>query len=298
MSKLKPPLRRGSVVGERWRVGRPLAVGGFAVVYEASDIESGDAAVVKALRGDACDADHVAVERFEREARVAIQFEHPHVVRTLAHGRADNGVPWIAMERLQGQTLTRTMYQEPLPIDRVRNILIQILSDWVHRDLKPSNVYLCRPEQESQTPDDDIVKLLDFGFVKVLDSTSPLAAPLTMMGQSIGTPGYMAPEMLDGGGVTHLCDLYAVGILGHELLAGEQAFAGEGIQRAMAQMRTEPDPLPEPAASHEISEIIGRLHARKPKARYQSARDAIAALREASEAPEPRKKRRWFRLWR
>ncbi|OIP44575.1 MAG: hypothetical protein AUK47_00725 [Deltaproteobacteria bacterium CG2_30_63_29] len=304
-----PLLKQGQILANTIRVDSPVGAGGFALIYTGFRLDDQAAVIIKALRADAEDVDPVAVKRFIREAAVAAQLEHPNIVRTLSFGQTRDNVLYIVLERLNGQTLANAMFEEPVEPELVHELLRQMLSALsyahshgiVHRDIKPSNLFVCAPGHRGSTGEleEDTVKLLDFGFVKVLKMQEKPGAqrsgfyePLTKVGQAVGTPGYMAPEVLRGQEATHLVDLYAVGVLAYELLTGKAAFDGVGLERAMNQMSSKPTPPPLELAKLPLFAIVWKLIEANPKKRYQSAADALADLARIDDVPAPEKKGR------
>ncbi len=292
---MKALLREGDLLEGRYQVGKAIAKGGFAVVYAGRDLQQQRPVAIKALRTDADDFDAVASQRFVQEAAVALRLQHPNIVHTLACGQSPDGIPFIVMEHLLGQTLAKTIYEAPTPPERVFVFLEQMLTALevahgagvVHRDLKPSNVFVCAQ------PPSLLYKILDFGFVKVLDSRE---TPLTLQGQRVGTPGYMAPELMTEGVVSPAVDLYALGILAHELLTARPAFAGKGIERAFAQLQGGPQPAPEEIQASPLYKVVADLLHSAPGQRPPSAAAARERLQAAAATPRPVK--RWWHGWR
>lgn len=281
-------LAHGEVIAGRYRVGWVLDTGGYALVYEGVRLEDGAEVVVKALRRQVLEIDPAAVERFRREAKLAAELRHPHIVAVLDYGQTDAGIFYLVMERLHGQALSQVMYTKPASPEEVARILLQVLEALaaahdqgiVHRDIKPSNVFLCAPEEGWPADEKFRVKVLDFGLSKGLwGNRSTFCDPLTAAGQQVGTPGYLAPEMLhEMGVVTPQSDLYAVGLLGYELLTAEPAFEGTGLTAAYNQLTQEPKPAPPAVRRMPIFRVIRNLIARDPADRYLSAVDAIHDL--------------------
>jgi serine/threonine-protein kinase len=272
-------LRAGEIIAQRYRIDNAIARGGFAAVWGAWDLKLDSPVALKVLRCDADQFDSAARKRFVQESALMQELDHPNIVRTYDCGEDEDGLLFIVMEKLEGHTLTARL-QHRNPPGTIRHVLEQMLEalgyahqrGLIHRDLKPSNVFLCA------APDDPrpTVKLLDFGFAKLLDSE--VGVRLTLVGERVGTPGYMAPEQLNDGAANPKVDLYVVGVLGYEMLTGEQAFKGEGIQRAMAQMKGNPK-SPEPElAKLPIYGVISKLLEYNPKHRYASAADALYEL--------------------
>jgi len=206
----------GHVVGA-WELASVLGRGAMGEVYEASHVVTGDAAAVKLLRRELL-GDPRHVERFLREVRIAGAIDSPHVVRVLEASTPDDPLPFLAMERLRGQTLGELLRAGPYTgaplaalvraiadvIDRARGAGI------VHRDLKPHNLF---------RTDAGTWKVLDFGVALLGDSSGTLTR-----GGAIGTPAYMAPEQARGEAVDHRADLYALGAVIYRCLTGRVPF--------------------------------------------------------------------------
>lgn len=281
-------LQKGEILKFKYVVKHILAAGGYALVYAAESIEDDKAVVIKALRSGVTEMDPKANERFEREAKIAAHLSHPNIVEIFEIGVTEANVQYIVLERLFGYALSQIIYLEPTPHEHVRQILMQVLSALahahdkgiVHRDIKPSNIYVCEPENEEAAEHEYRIKVLDFGLSKGLwGGRATFCQPLTMAGESVGTPGYLAPEMLkDMGITTPQVDLYAVGLLGYEMLTGTEAYSGTGVQRAYAQMTQDPKPPPKSVKQLPIFKVIKNLVERDPSDRYLSAVEALYDL--------------------
>jgi len=281
-------LQKGEILKFKYVVNHIMAAGGYALVYEANRIEDDYPVVIKALRRGVTEIDPNANERFEREAKIAAHLIHPNIVEIFDVGVTESGVQFIVLERLYGYALSQIIYLETTPHEHVRQILMQVLSALshahdqgiVHRDIKPSNVYICEPEDAEAPEHEYRIKVLDFGLSKGLwGGRATFCQPLTMAGESVGTPGYLAPEMLkDLGITTPQVDLYAVGLLGYEMLTGTEAYSGTGVQRAYAQMTQDPKPPPKSVKQLPIFKVIKNLIERDPTDRYLSAVEAIYDL--------------------
>ena len=199
----------------------------MGVVYEADDERLKRTVALKLMLS--LGHDETARKRFWREARAAASVNHPHVCQIYEVGE-DGGTLFIAMELLEGEPLNKTLRRGPLSVDQALPIAVDMLaalgaihaSGIVHRDLKPSNVFLARHG----------VKLLDFGLARPeLLTTQDSLDSLTRSGSVLGTPGYMAPELITGDPVDARADLFAVGAILFEMLAGRPAFGGRTDDR-------------------------------------------------------------------
>jgi tRNA A-37 threonylcarbamoyl transferase component Bud32 len=205
----------GQIVGT-WTLGNVLGRGAMGEVYEASN--GTREAAVKLLRRELL-ADPLHVERFFREVRVAGSLDSPHVVRVLEASTPEDPIPFLAMERLRGQTLGELVRSGPVTGPRLHTLVAQIGgalerargANIIHRDLKPHNLFL---------HEDGTWKVLDFGVAILGDSTGTLTK-----GAVVGTPTYMAPEQARGEQVDHRADLYALGAVIYRCLTGRVPFA-------------------------------------------------------------------------
>jgi serine/threonine protein kinase len=291
MSELLGPLDTGQILAGRYQVDGLVATGGFAVVYHGQRVEDNTPVAIKALHINVTDSDPAAIDRFVREAAIAAHLQHPNLVRILDFGKTRDDVLYMVMEHLYGEPLFVHLYNEPMAPKRVHHLLRQMLDAMVfahgqgliHRDLKPSNIFLCKVVGSGDTDDGVWVKILDFGMAKGVRKADNIGqamkVTLTLSGDRVGTPGYMAPEMFKEAALpTPLVDLYVVGLLGYEMITGEKAFRGEGMQRAVAQIESDPRPPDAFIAEHPLYAVIHKLIQRRPEDRFQSAEEALFAL--------------------
>jgi serine/threonine-protein kinase len=274
----KPTPRAGA-----WILERELARGGFGIVYHAVHAETGQRAAVKVLHAE-WSADQGAITRFEREAEVLSSIAHPHLCELYAHGRLDDGRPFLAMELLSGVTLEQHLSARGrLPIEEVLSILEPLAAALdaahargiVHRDLKPSNVFLAEERPKGS------VVLLDFGVAKLRDGQR---ATLTGSRDTLGTLLYMAPEQFVAAQVDARADVYALGALAYAMLAGRRPF-GESAGRMLRQIRVSARPAAPSACAPidpALDEPILRALERDVAARTASAGELVAALRAAA----------------
>jgi hypothetical protein len=269
---------------DRYEVLELIGEGGMGVVYRARDTEGGHEVAVKLLHTDLT-ASPQLVERFYREARATVEISSPHIVRTSNFGRTDDNECFLVMELLGGQSLHDLIENEaPLSQDRACHIALQVADALrvvhehgvVHRDLKPGNVQLVE-----HRGDPDFVKVLDFGLAKLAEVSGP---KLTQTGMILGSPAYMAPEQASGSKADHRSDVYALGTILYELLAGDPPFAGLSTpQTLLCQINTAPVPLRQHRP--EVAEILERLvhHCldKYPGGRPQSMEEVHHALSQA-----------------
>ena len=282
------PLAAGARLGPYEVLGL-VGAGGMGQVYRARDPRLGRDVAIKVLPPTfADDADHL--RRFEREARATGTLNHPNILSVFDVGTHE-GAPYLVMEMLEGRTLRQEIGGQPLPVRRAVEIARAIAQGLaaahekgiVHRDLKPDNVFLTA---------DGRVKILDFGLAKA-QTTSPgrseddLATwtrgrepSLTEEGRVLGTAGYMSPEQARGETLDGRSDVFALGVLLHEMLAGRNPFRrATAADTLAAVLREEPE---SPPVSGELSKgllaLLGRCLAKAPEQRFQSARDLAFAL--------------------
>jgi serine/threonine protein kinase len=283
-SPMRGELAPDVVVAERFQLVRELGRGGMGAVWLAHHLGLGVLCAVKFdLTGAACLAD--LRRRFEREARAAALLRSPHVVQMLDHGIWDDR-PYIAMEYLEGEDLRRRLDRvKRLSAEETERLVAQVArglskahaASVIHRDLKPDNIFL--------TPDSDgeVAKILDFGIATAGGPAGLLTS--TTGGGLLGTPAYMSPEQLARiGPVDHRCDLWALGVIVFECLAGKRPFEGQSLGELVLQILSRPIP----AASSVAPDLPAgfdawwaRASARDPKRRFQSAREFAEALAEA-----------------
>ncbi|MCB9617857.1 MAG: protein kinase [Sandaracinus sp.] len=268
-----------------WRLGNVLGRGGMGEVYDARH-EDGSVAAVKVLRRDVL-GDPSIVRRFADEVRTAAALASPHVVRVLDVGGDDAPLPYLAMERLQGDDLASVLRQRgPLPLRDVVELVVQVCEGLatahaagvVHRDLKPQNLFLTR------AGNDDRWTILDFGIAKV----GRLADEATG-GSLVGTPTYMAPEQVRGAGVDGRTDLYALAAVVYRALTGEPVFGGSDVPRVLRDvvetMPRHPGELRELPA--DVVAVLRVGLAKEPADRFADARAMAEAFRHAARGSLP-----------
>lgn len=243
--------RIGSLLCQRYQVRRVVADGGMGRVYEALDMVAQRNVAVKVLHPDVA-RDEVAVERFKREFEVSKQLPHEHIVEVTDFQPTSDGSFALVMEFLYGEELRATLKrQKVIRPARLVRMLSQVAlgldpahaNKLVHRDLKPDNVFLC------QTTVGDIVKILDFGSVK--DKTST-AKKLTVMGTTIGSPYYMAPEQAQGlDTLDHRADVWALAAIAFECIAGTVPFKGVNGPSILLEILTKEPVAPSVAAGQQ-----------------------------------------------
>ena len=240
-------------LGDAYTLGRELGAGGMSRVFVADDNTLGRAVVVKVLRPDL--AEGLSAERFKREIRLAASLQHPHIVPLLTAGEltqeGTRSLLYYLMPLVEGESLRDRLTREgSLPIGDIVRLLRDVTSALVyahrhsiiHRDIKPENILLA----------EGVAVVADFGIAKAIEAArkddgsddGQHASTLTQRGTSIGTPAYMAPEQAVGDAVNHRADLYALGVVAYETLAGRPPFDGRTAQHVLAAHATEtPEPI-------------------------------------------------------
>ncbi|MDQ1459881.1 MAG: eukaryotic-like serine/threonine-protein kinase [Actinomycetota bacterium] len=261
------------VLAGRYELGPVLGRGGMATVRDATDRRLARPVAVKILRADL--AEHRrARERFETEAHAAARLSHANVVTVFDSGE-DDDIPFLVMERLSGRTFADELAEGAVPVGRVRDIVSEILAALtaahaagiLHRDIKPGNVLLT---------DEGHAKVSDFGIAKTLDDSDQ-----TQTAEVLATPGYLAPERLAGEPASEQSDLYSVGVLLYEALAGRRPFSGDNhlaLMRAIEQGHAAPLTSLRPALPPEVVAAVERSMRVDPNERFHSAAEMAAAL--------------------
>jgi len=269
--------RLQSALGSSYRIERELGGGGMSRVFLAQEVRLGRQVVVKVLPPEL--AAGVSAERFEREIRLAAALQHPHIVPLLTAG-SQGDLLYYVMPHIAGESLrSRIAHERELPVGDTVRILRDVCDALayahghgiVHRDVKPDNVLLSGKH----------ALVTDFGVAKAVSSSTG-AATLTSLGMALGTPAYMAPEQAAGDpNVDHRADLYAVGALGYELLAGRPPFSGLSPQGMLAaQVTATPDPVTQHRASvpPALAALIMQCLAKHPADRPQNADEVLGRL--------------------
>src|SRR5438094_5551722 len=270
--------RLQSALGDSYRVERELGGGGMSRVFLAQEVRLGRQVVVKVLPPEM--AAGVSAERFEREIQLAAKLQHPHIVPLLTAG-AQGDLLYYVMPHIAGESLrARIAHERALPVGETVRILRDVCDALayahahgvVHRDVKPDNVLLSGKH----------ALVTDFGVAKAVASSTGGSGTLTSLGMALGTPAYMAPEQAAGDpNVDQRADLYAVGALGYELLAGRTPFGGLSPQGMLAaQVTATPDPVTQHRDSvpPALAALIMRCLAKHPADRPPSAEELLAQL--------------------
>jgi hypothetical protein len=275
----------GRIIESKYRLGEPLGAGGMGTVYRATRLLIGDAVAVKLLHPGLI-SDTQATERFRREAQAAARLKHPNAVSVYDFGVAADGTVYLVMELVEGESLRRLIRRQgPLAPAAAVDIARQVCAALeeahgcgvVHRDVKPDNIVV------AETAAGLCVKVLDFGIARIRD-LSPAAGTLTQTGMMVGTPHYMSPEQCMGEELDHRSDIYSLGVVLYEMLAGVVPFNSPTPTAVAVQHATQPPPplrainMGVPAA---VESAILRALAKRREARPQTAAAFAQELTEA-----------------
>ena len=272
-----------------YEIVEPIGAGGMGEVYKARDTRLDRTVAVKVLPS------HIAARedlrgRFEREARAVSSLKHPHICTLYDVGKQD-GVDFLVMEHLEGETLADRVERGPLPLEQAMKYAMQIAdavdrahrSGVVHRDLKPANIMLTR----------DGVKVLDFGLAKTAPVNAAAASGVTLTqaltteGTLLGTPQYMAPEQIEGSEADARTDIFAFGCVVYEMVTGRRAFDGKTRTSIIgAILSAEPPAMTvlQPVTPATLDYAVRRCLAKDPEERWQSLKDVLLLLQAPVEA--------------
>src|SRR5229473_2210006 len=264
-----------------------IGAGGMGEVYRARDTRLDRIVAIKVLPAHLADEPERR-ERFEREARTIASLNHPHICTLYDIGRQD-GIDYLVMEYLEGETLAQRLLKGPLPLEQVLQYAIEIADALdkahrkgvTHRDLKPGNIMLTKSG----------TKLLDFGLAKLRQDAAP-ATPLselptakdalTAQGTIVGTLQYMAPEQLEGKEVEARTDIFAFGAVVYEMATGKRAFEGKSQASLMvAIMEREPPAMSslQPMTPPALDRVVKKCLRKEPEKRWQAASDVCDELK-------------------
>ncbi|MDB4940645.1 MAG: Serine/threonine protein kinase PrkC, regulator of stationary phase, partial [Labilithrix sp.] len=278
----------GVTIAGKYRIEALVGQGAMGSVYRATQVALGTTLALKVLHRPLL-AEPMFGVRFLREAQAASRVDHPSSIRVLDFGEEPDGLLYIAMEYVDGQTLAALIANEsPLPVARIVDIASQALAALavahdlgvIHRDLKPENIMVLRGEDDEGRTH-DIVKVCDFGVAKLLAGARN-GPSVTAQGLVVGTPEYMSPEQARGEELDARSDIYAMGVLLFHLMTGKVPFdSSTAFGTALMHVNDEPTRprLLNPNASARLEQICLKAMRKKPEDRHGSARELRAELR-------------------
>jgi tetratricopeptide (TPR) repeat protein len=267
-------VRPGSIIADRYEIVARISAGGMGTIFRAEDRREGRTVALKILRGD----DETDIERFVREAAILAELDHPNIVRYAGHGLGARGEHFLAMEWLEGEDLSTRLGRLRLSDDETLSLMRQAAAALscahargaVHRDIKPSNLFLRERDVER-------LAIVDFGVAGLAGD----ARRLTQTGMLLGTPGYMAPEQVEGS-PTHdpRSDVFSLGCVFFECLTGRPAFEGQNPMAVLAKLLIQESPRVSELRPEipELSDLVGSMLAKNPAERPQSLADVALAL--------------------
>jgi eukaryotic-like serine/threonine-protein kinase len=282
---LRVPMEERLICG-RYRLIRVLGKGGMGDVWLAEDGAPGAFVALKLIHSQLAKDDEVR-GRFAREARVAARLKSPHVAQLLAYGETEDGIPYIAMERLVGETLRdRLAARGRIPLPEMASILAHVCRGvanahehrLVHRDLKPENIFL------SHEGNNEVTKVLDFGVAKSIDALSMANFDPTTTGALIGTPVYMSPEQAQGLKTIDMrSDLWSLGVVVFECITGALPFRAAALTQLIGKISVGPIPVPSQVAPEAgippaVDAWMARAMSRPAGQRFGSIEELSAAF--------------------
>lgn len=274
----------GKTLGH-YKILERIGGGGFATVYLGLDTRTNEVVAIKVLHTQ-YSQDKVFIDRFWREARAIYELSnHPNVVRLHEFGEAE-GVYYLAMDYLEGQDLNQVLAQKGrLGVEEALRIVLQVVQALrfahaqgiIHRDIKPANIKIMP---------NGVTRLMDFGIVKAAEE----GTKLTKMGTFLGTPEYLAPEIWEGAPANIRTDIYALGVVLYEMLAGGAPFRADTVPAVMRKHLVESPPslrTVRPEVPEWLETVVSRMLAKKPEERYQTPDELLAALQGKAATGQP-----------
>jgi serine/threonine-protein kinase len=273
----------GTVLAGKYALRSKLGQGGMGSVWRAEHLQLRSPVAIKLIDQEIA-RNAEALARFMREAQAAAALRSPHVVQIFDFG-ADEGVPYIAMELLEGESLAgrleRTLILSPSETSRIITQVTRAITKAheggiVHRDLKPDNIFLVQNDEE------EVAKVLDFGIAKASNTFGASTGSATRTGSLLGTPYYMSPEQAEGNRhVDGRADVWALGVIAYECLVGRRPFDADALGALLLAICTRPLPIPSKHAPVPagFDAWFARACARETNERFQSARELAVELR-------------------
>ena len=272
-SQAAPTAPDASGLSVHYRLLHEIGRGALSTVWEAVDARTGRRVAIKVLSVPKTMGRRERAARMEREARAVSLLAHPNIVTIYEVGHED-GQPFLVMELLAGQTLRERLHKGPLPVEEAARVLDQAAAGLdavhaagiIHRDIKPSAFRLLP---------DGTTKLMDFGLARQDDDTI-----VTQADMLVGSPTYMAPELINDDAASPAGDIWALGVILYEMLAGRPPFAGPRLAQVLEQI-TIAEPRPLPTLPRSVQKVLRRALAKDPGSRYPSAGELAREFRAA-----------------
>lgn len=284
----QPAVASGTIIGGKYRLENWIGEGGMGTVYKCTAEGFEQPLAIKLLRPEFVD-DAISKKRFESEASVASGLSHDNTVSLYDFGVEPDGTPYLVMDFADGENMSDILKREgALSLDRFFNLFSQVCEvlqyahdrGVIHRDIKPSNIIV------TKSGDREIVKLVDFGIAKLLPRGTDVSSfNLTLTGDVFGTPKYMSPEQCQGHKLNHTTDIYSLGCLMYEALAGHPVFEGENAVQIIVKHITEkPKRIFKQGKelAPELQNTILRCLEKDPAKRFKSAGELLATLQKNS----------------
>jgi serine/threonine-protein kinase len=279
----------GREINSTYRIEDQLAIGGMGAVFRAVNLKQGERVAIKVISPHLA-ANPVFVKRFKREARVGCLLSHPHIVKVYEFGEAPDGLLFMVMEFIEGQTLGDIMERSgPMTVTRCLEIIKPLCEgldaahkrNILHRDLKPANILIAKDKNGKES-----VKLVDFGLVKILQPDNEItqgSTNLTAMGEACGTPFYMSPEQIIGQPLAPTADIYSLGVILFQMLTSKMPVESNSIRQILS-MKINQD-LPPPSQKYpflpaNIDKVLQKVLARDPRNRYQNGEELYRAFQQ------------------
>jgi eukaryotic-like serine/threonine-protein kinase len=275
----------GREINRAYKIDEQLAVGGMGAVFRATRYQNGECVAIKVISPHLA-ANSVFVKRFQREAKVGFLLSHPHIVKVYEFGETPEGLLFMVMEFIQGQTLGYYLERNaPFTVTRCLEILKPLCQaldaahqrNILHRDLKPANILVAKDSSDRET-----VKLVDFGLVKLLEPDNEItqgSTNLTGMGEACGTPYYMSPEQIIGQPLSPTADIYSLGVIIYQMLTGKLPIESSSIRQILSIKINQDLPPPSekfPFIPTTLDRVLQKSMARNPRNRYQTAGELLA----------------------